>query len=212
VGKSIQADWSRTQAFNGYAHGGIFLNTRASNPEGIVAENEIAGLSDQIIDSLESDEYLGPRIEGLYNRNDIFTGEHVNKLPHVILKFKDGYIGSTGYGEKISRGAEELRSNGKTIGFHTMAGLFLASGGKIRSTGISGLSIMDLAPTVLHYFEEPVPEHYDGTVITEMFKTDSDTAARPIEKSRIKFDKEGREQSAEDISKIEERLQDMGYM
>ncbi|GGM29033.1 alkaline phosphatase family protein [Haloarcula argentinensis] len=210
--KSLSADWSETVAFNGYAHGGIFLNTEAHNPEGIVGADEVDDLVDDIITDLEADDYLGPRIEGAFRREDVFDGENVELMPHIILRFRDGYLGSSGYEQRQSRSASELRANGDTVGFHTMDGLFLASGEEIRATDVDGASILDIAPTVLHYFDQSVPTHYDGDVLDEVFKPGTHIRERSITHVESEFTDIDRKQSSTDLDEVEQRLQDMGYL
>lgn len=91
-------------------------------------------------------------------------------LPEIIVDFEDGYLGSSGYNEQYARGAEELRSEGKNVAFHTMDGILLASGNGIRETKIEDANIIDIAPTVLRYFEQPIPDNLDGTPLVELFE------------------------------------------
>ncbi|RLM39274.1 alkaline phosphatase family protein [Haloarcula sp. Atlit-120R] len=210
--KSINADWSKTVAFNGLTHGGIFLNTKADNPKGIVDTDEVDDLVDDIISKLETDDYLGTRIEGAFRREDVFDGENIEIFPHIVLRFRDGYLGSSGYEQRQSRPASELRAGGDTIGFHTMDGLFLANGEQIRNTAVEGASILDIAPTILHYFDQPVPTHYDGDVLNDVFEPSTQIRERSITHIDSEFAETDREESSADLDEIEERLQDMGYL
>ena len=63
-----------------------------------------------------------------------------------------------------------------------MDGLFAASGPDIAKAGHlpSKLSSLDVAPTVLHAMDLPVPRDMDGRVLTEIFNENSEPAMRPI--------------------------------
>lgn len=209
-GKHITADWARTKAFNGYEHGGIFIN-REELPSGIVADNEVDDLVNDIIHALESDEYLTSRVKGIHRREDIFSGERLDMLPEIIVDFKNGYLGSSGYEERYSRGAEELRTEGKNVAFHTMDGILLASGNGIRETEVEGANIMDIAPTVLRYFEQPIPNNFDGAPLIEIFEQ-----AHPIHQDTGTMSPSHRKLSDTELTQserqqVEKRLQEMGY-
>jgi len=62
------------------------------------------------------------------------------------------------------------RETRRRYGVHSMKGLFLAFGDRIkRGIRIEGASIYDLAPTILHIYNVPIPEDLDGRVLTEIF-------------------------------------------
>lgn len=208
--KDVTADWTRTKAFNGYEHGGIFIN-RKELPSGIVPDNEVDDLVDDIIHALESHEYLSPRVKGIHRRENIFSGKRLEMLPEIIVDFKDGYLGSSGYEERFARGAVELRSEGKNVAFHTMDGILLASGNGICETKIEGANIMDIAPTVLRYFEQPIPDNFDGTPLVKMFEQ-----AHSIHENTGTMLPSYRKSSATELTQserqqVEKRLQEMGY-
>ncbi|MBS7270442.1 MAG: hypothetical protein KIH10_16595, partial [Candidatus Freyarchaeota archaeon] len=45
---------------------------------------------------------------------------------------------------------------------------------------IGDVKIYDLAPTILHMFNVPVPRDMDGRVLTEIFREDSEPAKRQV--------------------------------
>jgi tetratricopeptide (TPR) repeat protein len=64
---------------------------------------------------------------------------------------------------------------------HEPDGIFLAAGpGVRRGAKLEGASVLDLAPTVLHYLGLPVAKDMDGAVLQSLFEPES-AAARPIE-------------------------------
>ena len=61
-------------------------------------------------------------------------------------------------------------------GTHRMNGIFMAYGAAIRPGAVSEeASLYDLAPTIMHLMGEPVPEHMDGRVLSEVI-VDGDRA------------------------------------
>lgn len=204
--KEVTSDWKNTQAFNGYEHGGIFLNT-IDKPEGIVSESEREELVDDIIDDMRNDAFLDSRIEGVYRREELFDGERLSMLPEIIVNFADGYLGSSGYDERRSRGPDELSN----IGFHTLEGAFLAKGPDIAAGAVEGANILDIAPTVLHYFGEPVPENIDGEVLFRIFDPDADVNERDTVIGEPKFTDRNPVMTRDERQAVETRLREMGY-
>jgi predicted AlkP superfamily phosphohydrolase/phosphomutase len=66
-------------------------------------------------------------------------------------------------------------------GENKRTGLFAVSGPDFRSGEVNQLSILDLAPTMLHLFEKSIPEDMDGEVRTDVFDPDSKPANREVQ-------------------------------
>ena len=66
---------------------------------------------------------------------------------------------------------------------HKPYGIFFAIGHDIKksTSDINGLNLIDLAPTILHIFDIPIPKDMDGKVLKKIFKEDSEPAKREIE-------------------------------
>lgn len=209
--KRLRADWSNTLAVNAYEHGGIYLNTE-DRPEGVVPEEDADELIDDIIEDLESDPYLGDRVANVHRRENLFTGENVEELPEVVVEFENGFLGSSGYDDCVSKDANELRDNGQVIGFHTLEGFFIADGPDVASGEKDTSSILDIAATVHHLFGAPVPRNYDGEFIQEVFDPDSEPRSRSVEYTSS--DRVSRDETLDedDREAVEEQLQDMGYL
>lgn len=215
--KRVRADWNNTMAFTGHEHGGIFLNTVSDHPQGIVSDDDTEEIAGRIVADLGSDEFLAPRINGIYRREELFDGGRIGSLPHVIVDFADGYLGSSGHDiDRPARGASELREEGKYIGFHTMEGVFLGDGPGVATGEIEDLSLLDIAPTVLKYFGVPVPEAMDGTPMDAVLARDSEFVNRSFDTTSEPHCDPPSSENARTITQaereeIESRLQEMGY-
>lgn len=205
--KQVEADWGRTVAFNGYEHGGIFINTNQNHPEGSVAKQEVESIVDSIIRDLNEDDFLQARVEGIYRREELFDGPNLSELPEIIINFSEGYLGSSGYEKRLSRGPSELSN----IGFHTQEGIILADGTDIKDTDLSGAGILDLAPTVLHYFGQPIPSNMDGTPLEELFLTQSPLANIDNKTRSPKYTSTLTNLTDKERQSVEQHLQEMGY-
>lgn len=73
---------------------------------------------------------------------------------------------------------------------HDRYGIFIAYGEDIK-TGNLDAKIYDIAPTIHHIFNLPIPSDMDGRVLKEIFKEESEPAGREVEyksyeKNRVK--------------------------
>jgi arylsulfatase A-like enzyme len=96
-------------------------------------------------------------------------------------------------------------------GTHRLYGMLIAWGpGVRRGHTIEGAEIIDLAPTILHVLDVPVPEDMDGRVLMELFE------AGPPPGPRVPRERPGSapaaEMTAEEEVEILERLKQLGYL
>lgn len=98
-------------------------------------------------------------------------------------------------------------------GMHHKDGILLYGGKDFEITPERRrYSIMDLAPTILHYFNAPIPEQVDGKIMFDIFAKDS-----PMQKSMPKFEpliyrETGLPQFAEADDEVRKRLEGLGYI
>lgn len=106
-------------------------------------------------------------------------------------------------------------SNGWGItGLHKMNGIFIGHGPALRCRAtIQGAHIVDLAPTILHLLDLPVPTDMDGRVLAGAFDP-AYLAAHPV---RYREEGEDRTRGAQELTPEEEaeivsRLTALGYL
>lgn len=208
--KVLTAEWKETVAFNGYEHGGIFVNT-VDNPGGNVAQDRRQDVVGDILADLRADQYLAKRVDGIYPREALFEGEKTTRLPDVIIDFADGYLGSSGYHDERSRGPEYFAREDKNVGFHTMNGLFIADGPTVRNTHVENASLLDIAPTVLQFLGTPIPENFDGEPLSRVFEPGSEFMTRDIGTRAPLTRDGGRKLTESEQQAVESRLREMGY-
>jgi predicted AlkP superfamily phosphohydrolase/phosphomutase len=210
-GKHFDVTWSNTRAFNAYEHGGIYINT-TDEPRGIVPPEERSDLVNQVIEALWADDRLAARVDNIYRREELFDGDQLERLPDIVIDFSDGHLGQWVYNEELFLRPEEIKAADKYIGFHTHDGLCLAKGPSISRGRLEGASIMDVAPTVLHYFGLPVPERVDGSPLSSIFSEASEFNTREVERtSAERVSRSDKELTEQEIAEIESNLQQMGY-
>lgn len=206
-------DWSRTRAWgDGGYYGRLFLNLRGREPEGIVAPDEVGALKRELCARLESltDESGQPM------NNKVFAPEQIYRqrrgvCPDLIVYFGDLHWRSVG---SIGHGAVWTHTNdtGPDDANHAQQGIFLmADVADLRHSRDSqqtaflapydqtnrrdGLSIYDVAPTILEALGIPAPQGVGRSVIVQ----------EPMQASASTYTEAEEEEMAR-------RLEDLGYI
>ena len=191
-----QIDWTKTKAY-GEDRGlkGININVKGREPYGVIEqEMEYEDLRNRIVDELNrlKDPETGEKIMNeVYKNNEIYSGEFLDKTSDIIFIQNPKYL----IKQDLLSGTMIASSSPELPGEHhaQINGIFIANGPDIKEgKKIEGVELVDLAPTILHMMNVPVPKDMDGKVLKEIFKEDSELAKRPIiykeidEKKKIK--------------------------
>jgi len=171
----------------------------------------------QVIESLlqlRDPETGRPVVRAAYRREDIYEGPYVDQAPDIVLELEEGFnITNNFIAKNYITKREKLR------GCHSRKGIFIASGDELKKgVRLSGseIYIWDLAPTILHYFNLPIPYECDGRVLTEIFEESSETRGRDVHyaDAKEKHFRRGEEKKLTEVQqkKIEERLRNLGYL
>jgi len=160
--------------------GAIYINSKHQNPKGIVNKEEYEKLKRNIISSLLNlKDDIDRDVEvTVYDAKKIYSGNKVEYLPDIIFTvnnwscvivkdFKANFL------------YKDAPYSNRHTGSHRLNGIFLAYGPDIKN-GFEAkeLKIYDVAPTILHIFNVPIPKDMDGRVLTEIFKVKSEIARR----------------------------------
>jgi predicted AlkP superfamily phosphohydrolase/phosphomutase len=147
-------DWSRTRAY-ALGFGGIYLNVRGREPQGIVEPSQAEALKREIAASLK--ELRDPKdgaviLHSVYLQEDIFKGPEASHAPDLYLGFNIGFGASwqTALGG-VPAGLVEDNLK-KWSGSHLVdpslvPGILLTS----KPLTVKDPSLYDLAPTVLKF-------------------------------------------------------------
>lgn len=144
----------------------------------------------------------------VWRAEDVYDGPHVETGPDLVVEQApgvhiDGGIGAEGV----------FADSYKWSGENSMKGIFMAIGDDITDEfSANRIKITDLGPTILHLHEQLIPEHMDGTVLTEIFDSNSDIAHRNPEKSGDLQPSIHDTRTERSDSKVSERLEDLGYL
>jgi predicted AlkP superfamily phosphohydrolase/phosphomutase len=211
-------DWTRTRVYSKGNYGQLFLNLRGREPGGIVAPGEEADrLVDEVITALraleEPDTGL-PLIGGIWRSEELYRGPFLGRAPDITFLPRDMRNKALGTLDFTShRFMEPVYGNS---GDHRMHGIFFMRGEGVRQgASIEGANLVDVAPTILHYFGEPVPSSFDGRVLIQVF-TESESAAHPVRTVDLPEERPAAEAgyglTREEMAEIRERLKRIGYL
>jgi predicted AlkP superfamily phosphohydrolase/phosphomutase len=162
-------DWSRTVAYAATPSSqGIHIVDRLPGGEEPMPESARAKLARDIADALRDvpRPHDGRRlVEEVWTREQAFAGPFEELGPDLSLVLADGGTISILPSETIVARRPEPR------GHHRWEGIFLAAGPGIRAGAtVEQLSIVDVAPLLLHRLGLPVPEDMSGSVPEEVFE------------------------------------------
>ncbi len=200
-------DWDETKAFAFGGLGQIYLNV-PSGPGDRYEE-----IRKTIIERLQEIELPGggPFIEKVFRREDLYSGPHTSILPDIVFKPVAGYL-DPGDFEFFSN--KVFDEGVGASGSHRQNGLFLLWGSGVNPAGVlKETRIHDLAPTILHLLNLPIPADMDGRVLTEALQEEW-MANHPVryERQEKAGENENLIYSESEEKEIKEQLKGLGYL
>jgi predicted AlkP superfamily phosphohydrolase/phosphomutase len=216
-------DYERTHVYLGASYSGLlYFNLEGREPFGVVSIPDRPKLAAELIENLSqiSDPETGqPLITHVYQSEDLYEGPAAKYSPDLIL---DTYESGCNVLTNFRRGsmAEERQGqyfvhDQKEFGRHSRDGIFVFSGSDFKTGSASGQGhVMDLPATLLHLHGVPIPEDYDGHILTELLKPEfvrqhrvcyqsGDTEVSGVSESPY---------SAEETEELISHLQALGYL
>jgi predicted AlkP superfamily phosphohydrolase/phosphomutase len=170
-------DWERTKVFVGETEG-IRINLKGAYQNGTVDPSEYDALRGHIMAELDKlkDPASGEKVfEGIFRREDVFSGPYVREFPDIIaLTTKDQYNISIKISQDSGRLSNALIAEEshwrKVSGSHRREGILMICCDQVRQhESLPPSDITDVCPTVLYLLGLPLPVDLDGRVITEAF-------------------------------------------
>ncbi|MFB6292341.1 MAG: alkaline phosphatase family protein [Candidatus Nanohaloarchaea archaeon] len=162
-------DWDRTRAYVKGNFGQVFLNQELEGEE----RDEVVERVKELFYSVEDPETGEKIIDEVKTRDEMYHGHRVDRGPDMLFLSKDlEYMP----GRHFEFGAKEVvKAHPLRTGHHKMHGIFFIDGPGIKDgETLDSASIMDVAPTVLHLMDIPVPGDMDGEVVRDAFEEEQD--------------------------------------
>jgi predicted AlkP superfamily phosphohydrolase/phosphomutase len=188
----------------------MWINDNGRFPHGQVPAGEKENVLAELRAFLEADRDQAtgrPVIAQTYLGSDLYHGPYAQNGPDLVIEYTNFY----------TPGREAVAPNPHLEGGHTLEGIFLAHGPPVQNTTITGAGLVDLAPTLLHLLDQPIPPDMDGRVLADIFDP-AYVLANPIIAGTIPARREDRPEtgsngySEAEEAEINEQLRQLGYI
>lgn len=115
-----------------------------------------------------------PLAREVYPKESVYDGPYLDEAPDIVIDKQPHVNIRENLGGETVFAADDDSWNG----VNRREGLFAAVGPAFTEGTVSGLSILDFAPTLLHMHGQAVPRDMDGEVRTDIFAADSTPATK----------------------------------
>jgi predicted AlkP superfamily phosphohydrolase/phosphomutase len=213
-------DWENTRAFSDNTRSCVWVNLEGRDPNGTVPPEDYETLVKElreILVGLVDPETGRPVVESVWTPEEIYSGPYVDRAPDLQIDWRYErpvralqYDGP--FGRALSRRSTKGFMHGLS-GAHRPLGVLMMKGPQFAgSRRVEDASLQDLAPTILHLAEMPVPEDMDGRVLQEALAEPH--ASRPVSHAASGGDGDGPQvtYTEREAEEVEERLSALGYL
>jgi len=160
---------SKTRA---YAHSpgsnGICIPVKGDRGDVGVTPEEYDSFRAELMDALRTrcvdPETQEPLIADVWTREEVFHGPRMGLAPDLTVRLRDNGFFS------VLRGSQALKKRPMVIGTHHPEGVFIVHGPGVREDAtLQPARLADVAPTVLYALGLPIPEDFEGSLVTGAF-------------------------------------------
>ena len=150
-----------------------------------------------------------PVFDRVLTKDEAFPGPAADDAPDLVLMCRPGFITEYGLRKNFVVGPSQ---GARFNGYHVMKGLFVAAGPELKDgVTIDGARILDVAPTILHLLNLPVPPSMKGSVLTDAWAPEA-LANRSVRIEDVAVGFAPTSQGIVERESIEQSLRDLGYM
>ena len=212
-------DWSKTTAFCPTpSSNGICIRVAQAPGEPGVPKADYPAFRSKLIDDLKSlrcPETNEPIIRDVLLREDVFPGAAMGDAPDITLVLRDyGFV-------SVRNRAPVVQPRPTVLGTHHPDGIFIGAGHGIQSSRAGMMSIIDVAPVLLHSLGLPVPSNFEGEMPLGLL-TEEELRRNPVRLGAPTLqvrpgrsahqDDPAEEMSEKDREKILGQLRMLGYL
>jgi predicted AlkP superfamily phosphohydrolase/phosphomutase len=212
-------DWPKTRAYSFGYHGQILINLKGREPEGTVEPGaeyqklraEISTALSQLKDPLDN----LPVVDEVLLKEDVFHGGALKHAPDMMIIMRElSYITRQGFEFGEQGGQIFTAPHAHQSGSHRMDGLLIMAGPDIApgNKKREPAHLIDLAPTILHLLECPVPEEMDGQVLQDWLVSNREIIFDQQFSQSADIEQPEKTLNEEEEQEMIERLKKLGYL
>lgn len=162
-------DWENTRAYT-FGLGGVYLNLRGREAQGVVSPASALTLKTELIGKLENlldDEPREVAIRHVYDSKTIYKGPYVEAAPDLVIGYAPGYRASWSAAvgkvtETVFEDNPKCWSGDHCIDPGAVPGVLFSN----HEITTENPGIEDMAPTVLHLFGIDAPRWMEGKALS----------------------------------------------
>ncbi len=213
-------DWGRTTVFISSGVG-LRINLKGREPNGIVEPSDFGAAKTMVAEKLASikDPATGtPVFRYALPTEQLLSGPHLENAPDILCLPNTGYLPTeslASFDPLAFAAAHKSLFSRSTLwsGTHSPYGLIMLSGPGVAREKIEGATLEDVAPTILYAMGLPVPEDFDGKVLSDAF-TEAHRVDHPVdvEESEVQASVQPKLLAADEEREVEDRLKQLGYL
>lgn len=201
-------DLSQSVAYCSVTGGGVSLNVKGREPNGIVDPSTFDRVREEVRDALLAfeDPELGSPIRAVLRSEEIFRGRFAKQAPDLIAIPNDLWVL-----DHTSLAATELEY---PTGDHRREGVIAAAGAGVPRVDLGLRELADIAPTAMAWCDTAPPGDLDGSVIEELLPRRTaftSQGARRSDPVPVR-DRGDADLSDEEAELITHHLRDLGYV
>lgn len=200
-------NYARTSAFM-HGPGNVYINTSTRFDAGSVDPDDREAVKSRLQETLmrATDPESDTPLFDVHDGSALFPTD--SAAPDLVVEPRDGYDLRARLADSI------VEDSGPKAGSHRSEGVLMAWGPDIAAgVSVADATVFDVAPTVLHSLEEPIPRVRAGNPLLNVFSTDRHTDPNTI--TTTDYDTSNADESegvADDFEAVEERLRGLGYV
>jgi len=166
--KNDNVDFSKTRVWgSGGYYGRLFINVKGREPDGVVEPSEYEAFRNELVQKLEA--LTDPDGNNIGTR--VFKPEETYPVVNGVAPDLIVYFGDLNWRSLGSIGNDSIWSfendTGPDDANHAQYGLFIKYDPHNPGNGriYEGAHLMDVAPTILDYLDQPIPDDFEGKII-----------------------------------------------
>jgi predicted AlkP superfamily phosphohydrolase/phosphomutase len=212
-------DWSNTTV---YFHYEPRINLKGRDPFGVVSPGkDYEKVRNHLIAKLYEccDAKTGePVVDKVFKGEEVYPHSgHSALTPDIVIRWRKDLVIS-GLASTDDRGRKivvtDKNVSDQRTGNHEPSGIFIAQGPALKNNGteVHDARIIDLAPTILTLFGQPIPADMDGNLLVDIFNKDYLRDNAPQHAAEADSATSSSRYSDDEEARVCEHLKDLGYM